>query len=183
MMRVHQGNWLILLHSSISIMILIMPLDQCWSSSRSSSVVQGACYNSEYICYTHTCTHTCTCNAISLKNHWFCFTLTVRDLKTPDSPIFHTPLLPPVEQARTFFFQQSFGTVFYEGKISLHVLQKYSYPNNFLLKLVGSLRWLLTSFSLGFFFPQFKLCTPSQFVFHFNFGSGPLSFQPYLLTE
>lgn len=95
---------------------------------------------------------------ISLKNHWFCFTVTVRDFKPPDSPIFHSPLLSPVEQACTFFFQQPFGTVFCEGKISLHVLQKYSYPNNFLLKLVGSLSWLLTSFSLGFFF-QFKLCT------------------------
>lgn len=100
---------------------------------------------------------------ISLKNHWFCFTLTVRDLKMPDSPIFHTPLFSPVEQACTFFFQQPFGTVFFEGKISLHVLQKYSYPNNFLLKLVGSLRWLLTYFSLGFFF-----------FFFYNSSSVPL---------
>lgn len=108
--------------------------------------------------------------------------MTVRDFKPPDSPIFHSPLLSPVEQACTFFFQQPFGTVFCEGKISLHVLQKYSYPNNFLLKLVGSLSWLLTSFSLGFFF-SIQALHPSQFVFHFNFGMAPLSFQPYLFTE
>lgn len=76
-----------------------------------------------------------------------------RDLETPDSPVFHNPLLSPcwiglLSLSPSCFF----GTVLCEGEISLHGLQKNSFPNNFLLKLVGSLSWLIAFFSLEIFF-------------------------------
>lgn len=109
---------------------------------------------------------------MSPRNHWSYFSLTVRDSKTCDSPIFPNPLLLLVQQACTFFPSSLFGTVLCEGKISLHVLQKNYFPNNFLLKSVGSLGWLIAFFSLGFFSIQtlhsFTFFFPSYFLEQFH---------------